>query len=427
MTIISMRRFLPFLFLLVFCLPSAAVCQRPSPSPLPPPPKPNIAITFERQAIKESDAIQARVWFSNEWDQTLSNVTLHIDSPTFLTWNADTCGKWSAKGFEGGLVDNVVNLNSVAPNEVRVVPLCMKSGSGIVVGDFNVSFTFEYSWPGKNNASRSFVMSEKTLKANLFGSDSVAGVPIALAAFIVPGLFFWLVIGLLKLPWSVGPALGDKVVYSVIASLGLLGAVNFLRPDPSGTISLQKLFVFALAGCIAGVSVGGADVLRRWLVSKWREARAKTDKERAAKLKEELDPKLNDSPAVLLGKLLKLHPNLQKPRALVRLGDNTQYQGTLMAETDEVTALVGSFRVSRSKIIGKDREAIIAKLENAKLSSERFGIATEYRLEIEPYDSIIEKKDGAETETDVSRTFNREGTTAQQFDAGGVNEPLVFD
>jgi hypothetical protein len=75
-----------------------------------------------------------------------------------------------------------------------------------VVGDFNFLFTFEYEWPQQNSLQQSFVVVEKTLKVSLLGSDSVAGIPVGLAGFIVPGLIFWWIVARFNVPWLQWPA-----------------------------------------------------------------------------------------------------------------------------------------------------------------------------------------------------------------------------
>src|SRR6185503_5150595 len=236
-----------------------------SPTPFSDPPKPTVSISFERQAIKENDVIEISSRFSNEWDESLSNVTLYIDGPASLTWKASTCEQWKRESYGGGLNDRRLNLGPVGPHEIRPTMLCVKSGPTIDVGDFNVSFTYDYAWKKGDVERHSFISLDKPLKANLFGSDSVAGVPIALAAFIVPGLFFWLILGWLKFTWSSdGLALGDKLIYSILTSLPLLVIVNWFMPNPGVGISFSKLGSYALTGFLVGLLIGVLDWLRRW-------------------------------------------------------------------------------------------------------------------------------------------------------------------
>lgn len=403
----------------------AAGLATTTPSPSPTPPKPNVVVSFERQSLRENDAIQAWIRFSNEWDQGLSNVALKIDAPGFLSWRMGTCGDWQSNLAAS---TGVVNLGGIAPNDGRSTAVCFKSGSDIMVGDFNVSFTFDYYWPGKTQP-HSFVTSEKTLKANLFGTDSVAGVPIALAAFIVPGLFFWLAIKLLRVPWNIGTGLGETVIYSVLISFVLLWLVSYIHPGSSAAISINRLSFFAMVGGITGLTVGIGDHLVRFVVRRVKASRAavarKAEEGRLALLKAD-EVKLDDTDTELLRKLLQMYPKYQQPRAVVRQHDVT-YEGTLMAETNDVTALIASFRIVQSDIKGSNRAAIIAELAAASNSFERFKIATKHGIKIEPLDSIIKRDaNNTEMEMDVAKTFQRKDATAEQFASGG-KEPLILD
>src|ERR1043165_5618554 len=123
------------------------------------PPKPTVAISFERNAIRESDAIQVRVWFTNEGDESLLTVTLYIESPAGIDWNASDCAQWNDK--TGALGSQPLNMGSVGPHEVRSITLCAKSGANIDVGEFNILFAFDYSWSSNNIERHSMVTAEK--------------------------------------------------------------------------------------------------------------------------------------------------------------------------------------------------------------------------------------------------------------------------
>jgi hypothetical protein len=415
-----MRCFSALLFLILAGVFTSSVAQRPAsspaPSPAPTPPKPGLAVVLERQVVRENDELQAQIWISNEWDKPISDVVLQVNVPAFLSLAAGSCS--DSKNGSQTNPQGVASIGTIAPNDVKAVNVCLRTGPDIMVGDFNVSFTCEYAWPLANGKGRSFVTTEKTLKSNLLGSDTVAGVPIALAAFIVPGLFFWLVIGWLKVPWDIGSALGDKLVYSVIVSVLLLWLINFWKPNTSGAIGLSKLFTFALAGATVGLFVGSVDHGLRFLVRLRKQTRQSIAK--AAEVK------LGDDSLVLLRKLLTKYPNCRKPRAVVTLGEE-QYIGSLMAETDEIVAVIGWFRIARENIQASNRDEVIAELEGAKEPIELFNIATRYRLKIEPRNGIKQRTKGNESELEEVWTSPREGVTAEQHCDTAEDEVLILE
>ena len=412
-----MRRLGSLLLLILAGFFGSALAQRPSPTPaptpFPTPPKPGLAIVLQRQAIRENDELEAQVWISNEWDKPISNVALRVSTPAFLSWNASSCADWKKNSYRPN-AQGVALINLIRPNDFQTTTICLKSDPDIMVGDFNVAFTCEYSWP----TGRSFVTAEKTLKSNLLGSDTVAGVPIALAAFIVPGLVFWLVIGWLQVPWNVGSALGDKLIYSVIVSVVLLWLISWWRTDSSGSIGISKLFWFAAAGGVAGVVVGGLDHFVRFLL---RRRKAQQDA-----IADAAEPKVGDKPLVLLEKFLNRYPDRRKFRAVVKTGD-TVYTGSLMEETDEIVAIIGWFRIAKDNLPVENRADILNELGQAQLPLQLFNVASKYGLTIEPRNGIRKTTNGEESEIEEVLTIRRRGVVAEQYFDTEEDEVIVVE
>ena len=417
-----MRRLVSLLLLiLVAGLFSSALAQRssptPSPTPFPSPPKPGLAIVLQRQALRENDELEAQVWISNDWDKPISDVALRLNTPAFLSWNASSCADWKKNSYQPN-AQGVANLGAIGASDFKVTTVCLKSAADIIVGDFNVSFTCEYAWPMGTAKGRSFVTTEKALKSNLLGSDSVAGVPLALAAFIVPGLVFWLVIGWLQVPWNVGSALGDKLIYSVIVSVGLLWLLSWWKTDSSGAIGLTKLFWFAAAGGIAGVVVGSLDHFVRWLLR-----RRKAQEEAIA---DAAEVKVGDEPLDLLEKLLNKYPDERKPRAVVKQGARW-YTGSLMEQTEDSVAIIGWFRIARDNIQAGNRAEIMNALDQAKSSLEILNIANHYKVTVEPKNPVRLSRNGVESEAKEAETLIGQGIVAEQHFDTDEDEVIVVE
>lgn len=405
---------LPRLIFVMLVLTTGVLhAQSPSPKPIEPK-KPLLNISFERQAIKENDAIQVRVWLTNEWDQSLSAVTLNVDSPATLKWTETTCAK-RATDWNSVTSVSQFQFGAVGPNEVKSKSLCVQSGSSIDVGEFNILFTADYSWNNNGVTAHSLVTTEKQLKANLFGSDTVAGVPIALASFIVPGLFFWLVLGWLKSPWNIGGSpLGDKLIYSILISLLLLWIVNWFGPDQNAGISFSKLTFYAGTGVAAGIVVS--------IVSHLYKSYKDRDLANELRLKKEREIKLGDGPEVLLGKLLELYPDEKNPRATLRTPDGKVYGGSLATETEEVVGIVGWFQIDAAKITHQDKATILAELQAATRSIDRFNIAKKYGLRLEGRNPITV---GGNDTVELAFTNPSKDAEAQTLRGQGTDEPLV--
>jgi hypothetical protein len=188
-------------------------------------------------------------------------------------------------------------------------------------------FTVEFKSDGKGG----FISAEKSLQASLFGSDTIAGVPLALAGFIVPGLFFWVITSLFRIPWSVGIALGDKMIYSVLVSIGfvLIGTwIESIDIDVRKGIGVIKLLYLAGGGAALGILVG---FITRIYMSIRRRHRA----ERQINFSEE--------PESIFRKLLLKNPNITQGQFSITLDNEKgeEYIGSLFEQTPNTTSETG--------------------------------------------------------------------------------------
>ncbi|MEK6285106.1 MAG: hypothetical protein AABO57_05140 [Acidobacteriota bacterium] len=313
--------------------------------------------------------MEVEIWFSNDSQQAFSEVELHIAGPDFLEWRDNSCdGPPLSRPF--GTI--------VTPNSTLNRTLCVRTGPRIKVGNYNILFTLEFKWEANNVGRASYVVSEKPLNVSLFGSDSVAGVPLGLAGFIVPGLFFWLAVSVWKVPWSVGLALGEKLIYSVLVSIGFMvsatlvsyllvsvgivrggGWVNYI--DVSTGISVVKLLALAIVGAVLGSFVGGINHFLR----------QRSEKAKRIEFGDDTQTKL-DKLLVLnpdYRQLMKLNPGFL-PRTVVRMKSGEQYIGSLSAMTAGTRWLFGWFEID---LVGQPRD-VIDKVQKYKKSGNQLAM-----------------------------------------------------
>lgn len=204
------------------------------------PTKPSASVSFERQTIRENDSIPVDIWFSNEWQGELKTVDLYIAGPNFMIWLDQS---------SGGTVAQPIQLGPVAANSIVTRTLLVKTKADPNIGNYSIAFTFKYEWEAIGGVHKSFVLIEKPLNSTLLGSESVAGVPLNLPGYVLPGLFFWLVLGHLKVPRSVSLGLGERMIYSFVVSLGIVWLAEWLKIiDSSRGISITKLAQLAALG-----------------------------------------------------------------------------------------------------------------------------------------------------------------------------------
>lgn len=381
------------LCLLVLLLFAGPKSGQPSPSPSPaasPPAPPTVAVSLERSVIREEDNVPVSIWLTNPGSQALNEVQVTITSPAFLTLSTSQC--------TGKLDKSTLKFGSVPPNSSTscTLNLVTTKNQEIVVGDYNLLFTTQYEWTDSNGAHGSVVTAEKPLKVNLLGTDSVAGVPLALAGFIIPGLFFWIAIRLFKVPWGVDLPLGDKTIYSIIiSSLFMAVGAWYDYFNVNNGISLNKLLKLAGAGFIVGVAV--AIVYHLW-------------NRRQQKKLADSRISFSDRDPVILGKALQLNSNYnpgklrrllalifpraayRKPTTLVRLRDKTEYVGSFAVRDPESVVLLGWFGI---KTDGAVEETITEakRLEEQGRMFELYRFATQHGLTIEVIDRIVDRSD----------------------------------
>jgi hypothetical protein len=292
--------------------------------------RPALSVVLAVETIKENDAFDLEVWLRNEKDLLLVEAKLHTTAPPFLSTHDAPCSDKSRPAITGGSLE----LGPIPPASTTTRRLCMRS-KAITPGDFNLVFTVAYAWDRNGKRQDSFVTIEKPLKVRLFGSDSIAGIPLNLAAFIVPGLVFWLVLSHLGVPWAVaGVALGDRMVYSLLISILLLLIVGDWMKliDLEAAIGTAKFATLALVGLGAGLVVAGLHHAVSWV-------QRFLERSRYIRSDDDLYTKLE--------KLLAANRDYQHPKATVKVTENgsRKYVGTLAATMGGKVWLAGSFRL----------------------------------------------------------------------------------
>lgn len=366
--------------------------------------KPVASIFFERQTIRENDSVAVSLWFSNEGNLNLKEVELFIEAPDFLSWQDESCQS---------AIGKPLSLGPVKANSVLTRKLCIKTGSDVSVGSFNIAFSFAYRWEANGLTYQSVLVSEKTLASTLFGSDTVAGVPLNLAGFVVPGLFFWLVLSLLKVPGSMQLPLGDKMIYSVVVSIGIVGLAGwFKRIDTSGGIGIVRLARLAAVGIVLGLAVSGGYYVARAV----RRRRARTrvidaydDPDvvlekilrqnlrlpRTYSTLESLHKKNENRPwiAWILKKTQRLIPRYDHHRVVVHLKEGGSQIGSMSATNDGSIWLAGWFQINidgKSDVLKKKFRGFEA--ENNPIGMIRLARAE--HIEVESRQLIRVREDG---------------------------------
>lgn len=284
------------------------------------PPKPSVAVSFERLSIREHDSVKLQLIVINDADYDLTNTSLEVLAPSFLKWKVVAC--------DGQTFNPAKELKArsepLIPVKARATLQCkleVASTDSITIGEFNTLFIVGYQRQIGKNTDSSIVTTEKTLKANFLGSDSVAGVPLVLAGFIVPGLIFWIVVSFFGASWT-RDGLGDQMIYSVLVSLVLVAIETWIGfVDLNEGISTGMLFRLGLGGLIAGLIAGGGD-------------RAVRQMKQDRVLRDQINE--GDDEFTILGKLLSLPAHATVAQAMIELKSKERYVGSLAARTEMI-------------------------------------------------------------------------------------------
>jgi len=313
----------PFaIFVLLVLFNPVAFAEDSSPEPA----KPTLIVSLQRQSIRESDSIPAEVILVTADGSPLQNVMLHISSPESFSWYE------IAKKEKVLLRGNDLRFGDVPANTVIKKKLYVTTPPNITVGSYNLLFTAHYRTGDKTGVS----VVEKGITTNLFGSDTIAGVPLSLAGYVVPGLFFWIVTSCFSVPWSVGLALGEKMVYSVMVSVALIfvGATihweRFLKGwegiDVTKGVSSEKLIWLAANGAAAGgIAVALTKAVQSYM--KRRTARQEIS--------------LNEAPESIFRKLLSTNPDAGKIMYKFVVENGEVYFCSLFEQTGNTPTLSG--------------------------------------------------------------------------------------
>ncbi|HEU4506943.1 MAG TPA: hypothetical protein VFR78_01805 [Pyrinomonadaceae bacterium] len=397
-------------------------------------PKPSVSISFARQALRENDATPVDVWVSFDSDPKITSVALRVSSPDILEWYDASC--------QNKLDQRHIQLDPAESSSAFYNKLCLKSKADITSGEYNVLFTIKYQWTKDDKLQTAMTSVEKTVKVNLLGSDSLAGIPLALAGLIVPGFCFLLVLRATKM---IGTDGADLMIYGVVASLGFIALAKLLRRfvagwgwttfaqklqylDASSNVSVDKLMWLAISGASAGVLVA---------LVYYSKAGIQNRKRRALEIKE------GDENETILWKLLKRDPRYNKflitlwlkdvfgrgnesyrPMTTVRIKDGEKFIGTLGIRNGTSARLLGSFRVV---IAGATDPNLAAKLRRYKDKGwllHVYKTATSKGLQIRPQNEVTKASDKTTTgnvieawDDDVTgMDFSKEGSAYQPLD-----------
>jgi hypothetical protein len=240
------------------------------------PGKPALTVILERNEILAGQTMSFSVWIENATDAKMLNAGLSLFGPAFLKIGTlDQSGACATK--------DTIDLGNVEPGSTLVRnKLCLQAGSSIEERDENLGFGVSYSLQNQkdNKTTAGALVSEKKLSIGLFGTESVGGVSLRLASYLIPGTLFLMILRLFAPKWKIELGVTESVTLSIFISVFLffLAAFGFpslqLRFAGIGS-SVSAITFLTLCGIAMALAFIAVAVLRgsSVIATRWRNAR----------------------------------------------------------------------------------------------------------------------------------------------------------
>jgi hypothetical protein len=300
----------------------------------PAPPAPHLAL--ERAEIVGTVPVPLTLWFTGERADTVAGVCIRMTGPGFLALRPAP-GQPTAPGACAGAA-------ALGPF-AGAGPIRLELAAVEAVTEGKVNLAFAVDWAAAGVAARRVVV-EKTVEIGVLGTGAVAGLPLQLTAYVLPGLLLLITARLLGAGWAAGLGSLEQGTIAFLTSVGLVtattalaGAVGMVRLAGPG-MSVGKLVAGAVLGVIVGGALAGIAALLRWQAAA---------SDRAAAARAALLIARDDGFATAARKALEQAGDKFDSRreALVRVRASATYAGSMAAEgTDGERVLLGWQRVT---------------------------------------------------------------------------------
>ncbi len=340
--------------LLVF-IPAIALAQGESAKPV-------VALTesFQQNSIKLNATVPVTIWISNQSDIPVRDVRLTITKPAFLTLRDGTC-QGQALSLPVGPIDLPAHTATAKP----VTGCFVLDGANAIAGDYNILTSVSYQW----DQGADLVSVEKTLKVDLIGMDTILGVPVGFAGFVLPGLMIITSLRWFKVPVVKDLEPADRILVGILLSILLLGPFAGLAALPGAPpwvtwldfqqqVSIERLVAFTAAGLVIGLLLGLVYVgITQLQLSQARSREAW------------LHIAARDRPPKLIKKALRINPISQEKRIYIQQkSDQRRIYGYHFAVQDKSIYIFAHFQLILSRL-PEETQAKVKAITSTKRES----------------------------------------------------------
>ncbi len=303
-----------------------------------PPPLVSVLLTLEKNEITAREPLKLELLIINNTDQTLDTITLNITASANLHWVPYDAATPSCA--QEALESNHL-IPSIGAQSSHAEKVCVKVGSNAEDGVYSVLFKLTYRTTQDGKLVQKVVPIQQDITINLVQIDSLVGVPLSLASFVLPGMVCLILLNVFGVFKNLGLTLesDEKFVLGTIISVVILGVGSLLNQvieslfhwdlfPINAPVTLEALFLLMLLGSVLAVIGTGL----YW----------KYDKRQAS-----LCINLSDNYSIILQKILRMNPNYEDSAVSVKLKDKLEeYYGSHLAEFRGQLFLVGSLGIN---------------------------------------------------------------------------------
>lgn len=369
------------------------------------PGKPAVTLVIEHDEILAGQSVGLHVWIENPTDAQLQDVRFGYAGPRFLH-----IGTYQSSGNPATCTINpggVIRLDPIQPRSTQgaPLPLCLQADPAVDERDASLAFSTSYTVLQNGQSKPGVVVVEKKLSVGLFGTESVGGVSLRLAAYVMPGVLFMMILRLGGFP------LVDKLGAPEVAALSVLGSI--LLFPVAAVVSRINLTFEGIASAVSATLFVALCVIAA-VISLAMVAIHRLCEARRLRKQKELLVELTDNDATALQKALRQASTDPLPVTVIT-NQQKRYVGSLMAPTSSGgVALLGWFQLRTEDV------SLRAKLDGLikkNLYLDALQLAHDNRIEPEMRNWV--------------RTLSPEGTleftndTGRRFRRGEVMESSI--
>ena len=212
-----------------------------------------LSVNLQQAKIRLNEPVKGSITISNATDEKVDSANLVIALPDAIRlYEADCTTQMDPAAF---------NISEFKGRKVMRWEVCYKLDSMQAhAGSYTIIYTLNYSW-GENEAISTV---EKAVEIDLIGVQSVFGVPLAFAGFVLPGLMILIMLKMFKAPWAVNQTSEERIIIGVLLSVLLMWAITAYAGQRTDVqwlqkfnlyeeVSLEKLILYIVSGIVVGL------------------------------------------------------------------------------------------------------------------------------------------------------------------------------